>query len=238
MLLIINILPHKINTDISLVGEEEEEKIISKKGMIFMKKITTHSLLLLNTITVLALFGCGNNSDEKLSNKNNKNIEVIETVLEKTLNAPDKVLLSKLYDFDNATIIDQDSEEISTAVKDEGNDFDDYIEDKYGEYFTDYGFEKFFITSGEGYRYSDEADKANYILTTDKINIVQDDKNVDRFEFDVTVNYTNESNREGSSIVNGRVEMDNGKINSLNINNDEGLLEEMMSNQSSENMNE
>ena len=203
-----------------------------------MKKIGAYSLLLLNTITVFALFGCGNNSDEKLSNENNKNIEVIETVFKKTLNAPDKVLLSKLYDIDNATIIDQDSEEISTAVNDERNDFDDYIEDKYGEYFTDYGFEKFFITSGEGYRYSDEADKANYILTTDKINIVQDEENMERYEFDVTVKYTNESNREGSSIVNGRVEMDNDKIDSLNINNDEGLLEEMMSNQSLDGMNE
>lgn len=200
-----------------------------------MKKIYTYSLFLFNFIAILTLLGCGNNSDENLNNKNN---EVIKIVLEKTLNAPDKTLLSKLYDDKNATIIDQDSQASDLSVKDNKSDLDKYLEDNYKEYFTDYGYNKFFITSGEGYRYSDEANKANYILTTDKINVVQDEENMERYEFDVTVKYTNESNREGSSIVNGRVEMDNGKINSLNINNDEGLLKEMMSSQSSEGMNE
>lgn len=189
-----------------------------------------YSLILLNTLAIFTLLGCGNGSGETLNNEDDKNKEVIEVVLEKTLNAPDKVLLSKLYDSDNATIINQDEQSSTSSVQEKENDFDQYIEENYGEYFTDYGFEKFFITSGEGYRYSDEADKANYTLAPEDISIIQDEKNDQRYEFDVTVKYIDEKNDEGTRVLNGRVEMDDGKINSLNINDDEGLLKEIMSN--------
>ncbi|SEL06638.1 hypothetical protein SAMN04488700_0795 [Carnobacterium iners] len=195
-----------------------------------MKKTSMYSLILLNTLAIFTLLGCGNGSGETLNNEDDKNKEVIEVVLEKTLNAPDKVLLSKLYDSDNATIINQDEQSSTSSVQEKENDFDQYIEENYGEYFTDYGFEKFFITSGEGYRYSDEADKANYTLAPEDISIIQDEKNDQRYEFDVTVKYIDEKNDEGTRVLNGRVEMDDGKINSLNINDDEGLLKEIMSN--------
>lgn len=195
-----------------------------------VKKTSMYSLILLNTLAIFTLLGCGNGSGETLNNEDDKNKEVIEVVLEKTLNAPDKVLLSKLYDSDNATIINQDEQSSTSSVQEKENDFDQYIEENYGEYFTDYGFEKFFITSGEGYRYSDEADKANYTLAPEDISIIQDEKNDQRYEFDVTVKYIDEKNDEGTRVLNGRVEMDDGKINSLNINDDEGLLKEIMSN--------
>jgi uncharacterized membrane-anchored protein len=159
-----------------------------------VKKTSVYSLILLNTLAIFTLLDCGNGSDETLNNKDDKNKEVIEVVLEKTFHAPDKVLLSKLYDSDNATIINQDEQSSTSSVQEKENDFDQYIEENYGEYFTDYGFEKFFITSGEGYRYADE------------------------------------KNEEGTRVLNGRVEMDDGKIDSLNINDDDELLKEMMSN--------
>lgn len=195
-----------------------------------VKKTSMYSLILLNTLAIFTLLGCGNGSGETLTNENDKNKEGIEVVLEKTFHAPDKVLLSKLYDSDNATIINQDEQSSTSSVQEKENDFDQYIKENYGEYFTEYGFEKFFITSGEGYRYSDEADKANYTLMPESIRIVQDEKNEQRYEFDVTVKYIDEKNEEGTRILNGRVEMDEGKIDSLNINDDEGLLKEMMSN--------
>lgn len=199
--------------------------------MIILKKNYTYSLLTISFIAIFMLVGCGKGSDKNLSNEKTKNSEVIETVLEKTLNAPDKTLLSKLYDANNATIIDQDSEETAITPVDENNELDQYLEDNYGEYFTDYGYEKFFITSGEGFNYSVEAEQANYTLTTDKISVVQDEENSQRYQFEVTVNYTDASNENGTSNISGRVEMENEKINSLNINDDNGLLQEMMDKQ-------
>ena len=197
--------------------------------MTILKKIYAYSLLLLNFSAIFMLVGCGNDPDESLHDENTKNIEIIKTVLEKTLNAPDKVLLSKLFDEDNATIIIQDSQTTIDSPEDGKSDLDNYLQDTYGEYFTDYGYEKFFITSGEGFNYSVYAERADYTIVSNEIAVVQDEEDRQRYEFDATVSYTNELQEEHKALLNGRVEMENGKINSFNINDDDGLLRQMMS---------
>ncbi|MGX7394692.1 hypothetical protein [Carnobacterium mobile] len=195
-----------------------------------MRKKHNSFLFIVCFTAIFMLFGCENNSDEGLSNENNKNIEVIKTVLEKTLNAPDETLLTKLYDSDNATTINQNSSETSVSSND-NTELDQYLEDHYGAYFTDYGYEKFFNTSGVGFNYSVEAEQANYKLKTDKISVVQDKEDPQRYQFEVTVEYTDASNENDTRNISGRVEMENEQINSLDINDDNGLLQEMMSQQ-------
>lgn len=199
-----------------------------------MKNIYHTSIIALQFISVFTLIGCGNNTNntgENVSSENTDNdIEVIETVLEKNFNAPDETLVSELYDPDNATTIDQPSQESSTSSKNSTNDLDQYLEDNYGEYFTDYGYEKFFTTTGVGLNYSVEADHANYSITPDEVSVVQDEENPDRYQFEVTVTYTNANNEDNTGTIIGRVEMKNEKIDSLDINDDNGLLQEMMDN--------
>lgn len=199
-----------------------------------MKNIYHTSIIALQFISVFTLIGCGNNTDntsENVSSENTDNdIEVIETVLEKNFNAPDETLVSELYDPDNATTIDQPSQESSTSSKNSTNDLDQYLEDNYGEYFTDYGYEKFFTTTGVGLNYSVEADHANYSITPDEVSVVQDEENPNRYQFEVTVTYTNANNEDNTGTIIGRVEMKNEKIDSLDINDDNGLLQEMMDN--------
>lgn len=199
-----------------------------------MKNICRTSTIALQFIGVFTLIGCGNNTDNADENVNNEttdnNIEVIETVLEKNFNAPDETLLSELYDPSNATIIDQTSQENSSSSNNSSNDLDKYLEDNYGAYFTDYGYEKFFTTSGVGLNYSVEADHANYSIIPDEVSVVQDEENSDRYQFEVTVTYTNANNEDNTGTIIGRVEMKNEKIDSLDINDDNGLLQEMMGN--------
>uniref|UniRef100_UPI0034506274 hypothetical protein n=1 Tax=Carnobacterium sp. TaxID=48221 RepID=UPI0034506274 len=191
-------------------------------------------MIALQFIGVFTLIGCGNNTDntdKNVSDENtNTDIEVIKTVLEKNFNAPDETLISELYDPANATIIDQTSQENSSSSKNSPNDLDKYLEDNYGAYFTDYGYEKFFTTSGVGLNYSVEADHANYSITPDDISVVQDEDKPERYQFEVTVSYTDANNEDNTSTIIGRVEMESEKINSLDINDDDGLLQEMMGN--------
>ena len=194
-----------------------------------MKNRRYLSMILLNFTALFTLIGCGDMSDKDSSTKSTEDIKVIETVLEKNFTAPDEVLLSELYDPDNATIIDQNSQESSASLENSSNGLNQYLEDKYGDYFTDYGYEKFFTTTGVGLNYSVEADYAGYSIVTDEVSVVQDEDKPERYQFEVTVTYTDTNKDNNTSTINGRVEMKDEKIDSLDINDDNGLLQEMMS---------
>lgn len=194
-----------------------------------MKNRRYLSMILLNFTAFFTLIGCGDMSDKDSSTKSTEDIKVIETVLEKNFTAPDEVLLSELYDPDNATIIDQNSQESSASLENSSNGLNQYLEDKYGDYFTDYGYEKFFTTTGVGLNYSVEADSAGYSIVTDEVSVIQDEDKPERYQFEVTVTYTDANKENNTSTISGRVEMKDEKIDSLDVNDDSGLLQEMMS---------
>ncbi|MGB6178789.1 hypothetical protein [Carnobacterium sp.] len=108
---------------------------------------------------------------------------------------------------------------------------DQYLENHYGACFTDYGYEKFFNISGVSFNYSVEAEQANDKLKTDKISVGQDKENPQRYQFEVTIKYTDVPNENDTRDINGRVEMENEKFDSLDSNDDNGLLQEMMNQQ-------
>lgn len=194
-----------------------------------MKNRRYLSMILLNFTALLTLIGCGGMSNKDSSTKSTEDIKVIETVLEKNFTAPDEVLLTELYDPDNATIIDQNSQGSSASLENSSNGLNQYLEDKYGDYFTDYGYEKFFTTTGVGLDYSVEADSAGYSIVTDEVSVIQDEDKPERYQFEVTVTYTDANKENNISTISGRVEMKDEKIDSLDVNDDSGLLQEMMS---------
>lgn len=172
-------------------------------------------------VTLIILGACSSKSED------DSNIQSIKTVLNEALTAPNEKLVNTiLHPIEKL----QSGEEVteSTILKSK-NELDTLLKDTYQDYFTEYGYEKFTIQTSIPSNYSLYADGAGYQIIVKNIEVTEDKKNPDRYSFESTLEYTTDEDETKTVVATGRVEFEDGKIASLDINDDEGLLEKMSS---------
>jgi hypothetical protein len=172
-------------------------------------------------VTLIILGACSSKSED------DSNIQSIKTVLNEALTAPNEKLVNTiLHPIEKL----QSGEEVteSTILKSK-NELDTLLKDTYQDYFTEYGYEKFTIQTSIPSNYSLYADGAGYQIIVKNIEVTEDKKNPDRYSFESTLEYTTDEDETKTVVATGRVEFEDGKIASLDINDDEDLLEKMSS---------
>lgn len=178
------------------------------------------SLFICCFLIVLTTVGaCSSKTEE------DSNVQSIKTVLKEALTAPNEQLVTALlYPIEKL----QSNEEVteSTILKSE-NDLDTLLKDTYEDYFTEYGYEKFTIQTSIPISYSLYADGAGYQIIVKNVEVTKDKENPNRYSFKATLEYTTDEDETKTVVATGRVEFEDGKIASLDINDDGDLLEKM-----------
>ncbi|MCA9765885.1 MAG: hypothetical protein KC455_05655 [Carnobacterium sp.] len=158
-------------------------------------------------------------------NTDDSNIPSIKTVLNEALTAPNEELVDALLK--PIEQLQSGDDVTESTISDATNEIDVLLRDTYGEYFTDYGYEKFVVQQSIPSSYSLYADGSGYQLTVKTIEVTKDKDHVNRYSFEVTLDYSTDKDEANTIVATGRVEFEDGKIASLDINDDKGLLEEM-----------
>lgn len=182
-----------------------------------MKKKSLFICCLLIVLTTVG--ACSSKTEE------DSNVQSIKTVLKEALTAPNEQLVTALlYPIEKL----QSDEEVteSTILKSE-NDLDTLLKDTYEDYFTEYGYEKFTIQTSIPINYSLYADGAGYQIVVKNVEVTKDKENPNRYSFKATLEYTTDEGETKTVVATGRVEFEDGKIASLDINDDGDLLEKM-----------
>ena len=151
------------------------------------------------------------------------NKQTIKSVIETAFTLPDKDLLAEFDDLDNATMIGDVSDSESSPV---ANGIEEAYQERYGNDFIEYGYQKFKAGIASGYLTL--ADQSGYQMTVENITVKQDKDNQNRYGFEAEIIYTTNEGEEKKTTLIGRVEFKKeGKIDSLGINDDGGLAQEM-----------
>lgn len=182
-----------------------------------MKKKSLFIGCLLIILTTVG--ACSSKTDE------DSNVQSIKTVLKEALTAPNEQLVNALlYPIENL----QSGEEVteSTILKSE-KELDTLLKDTYEDYFTEYGYEKFTIQTSIPINYSLYADGAGYQIIVKNVEVTKDKENPNRYSFKATLEYTTDEDETKNVVSTGRAEFEDGKIASLDINDDGDLLEKM-----------
>lgn len=182
-----------------------------------MKKKSLFIFCLLIVLTTVG--ACSSKTEE------DSNVQSIKTVLKEALTAPNEQLVTALlYPIEKV----QSDEEVteSTILKSE-NDLDTLLKDTYEDYFTEYGYEKFTIQTSIPISYSLYADGSGYQIVVKNVEVTKDKENPNRYSFKATLDYTTDEDETKTVVATGRVEFEDGKIASLDINDDGDLLEKM-----------
>lgn len=180
------------------------------------KKILVHCFLFIILITIGA---CSSKSED------DPDIQAIETVLKKALTAPNKKLVAALLK--PIEQLQSGEEGVESAVLESNKEIEILLKETYGNYFTDYGYEKFVIQQSIPSSYSLDADGAGYQIAVKDSKVIADKERINSYSFEVTLEYNTNEDETKIIVATGRVECENGKITSLDINDDKGLLEEM-----------
>ena len=186
------------------------------------KKMKKKSLFVCCLLIILTTLGaCSSKSED------DPNVQSIKTVLNEALTAPNEQLVNALLDPIEKL---QSGEEVTeSTILESKNELDTLLKDTYQGYFTEYGYEKFTIRTSIPSNYSLYADGAGYQIMVKNIEVTEDKKNPDRYSFEATLEYTTDEDETKTVVATGRVEFEEGKIASLDINDDGDLLEKMSS---------
>lgn len=172
-------------------------------------------------IILITVGACSSKSEE------DSNVQSIKTVLKEALTAPNEQLVNAILD--PIERIESGEEVTESAVLDSRNELDTLLKDAYEEYFTEYGYEKFTIQTSIPSNYSLYADGAGYQIVVKNVEVTKDKENPNRYSFEATLEYTTDEDETKTIVATGRAEFEDGKIASLDINDDGDLLEKMSS---------
>jgi hypothetical protein len=154
------------------------------------------------------------------------NKEVIETVIKTAFTLPDEKLMAEMNDPGNATYIGEAPFDGSEIVLNEVNGIEKLLQERYADKFTDYGYEKF--TLGPTSVYPMLAEQSGYLITVENVTVEQDKNDLKRYSFEAEITYTTHDGEEKRTTITGRAEFEEeGKIDSLDVNDDGGLAKEM-----------
>ncbi|MCA9766530.1 hypothetical protein [Carnobacterium mobile] len=180
------------------------------------------SLFLCCVLIILTTLGACSSKPE-----NDPNVQSVKTVLNEALTAPNEQLVNAILD--PIEKIESGEEVTESAILDSRNELDTLLKDAYEEYFTEYGYEKFTIQTSIPSNYSLYADGAGYQIVVKNVEVTKDKENPNRYSFEATLEYTTDEDETKTVVATGRAEFEDGKIASLDINDDGDLLEKMSS---------
>lgn len=154
------------------------------------------------------------------------NKEVIETVIKTAFTLPDEKLMAEMNDPGNATYVGDAPYDDSAIVLNEVNGIEKLLQERYADKFTGYGYKKF--TLGSTSVYPMLAEQSGYLTIVENVMVEQDKDNPERYGFEAEITYTTHDGEEKKTTITGRAEFkEEGKINSLDVNDDGGLAKEM-----------
>lgn len=143
----------------------------------------------------------------------------IERVLEQQFNGPDEEFLKAMWNPANKQIVD--GVEVNAA-------FEQQVEEKYGEYFTDQELDQFMRVFGT--YFPGLADIYGYELCLDEVEIELSETTANRYTFTAEVAFQKAGGKEQHAEVKGVVLFSNvqkGKIGKFTYTDDEGLSERL-----------
>ena len=186
-----------------------------------MKTISKNHLHLIALVGLLLIFtsACSSTKDT--------NKEAIESVIKTAFTLPDEELMAEINDPGNATYIGDISSSESSALKNQDNGIEKLLQERYGDKFTIFGYEKF--VSGSASVYPMLAEQSGYLTTVEKVTVEQDNDDPNRYHFEAEIIYTTHDGEEKKTTMMGKAEctQEKGKIDSLDIHDDGGLAKEM-----------
>lgn len=173
--------------------------------------IRSLGLLLLCSLFVAA---CSKNEDTTAKE--------IKSVMETALTLPDKELITQIDDPANAPKLDAEGKQSN-----EKNELEELMHKRYGDKFTEKGYEEF--TRGIGSDYAVLADRSGYQIRVKTVRVVQDKKKPSHYNFRINIDYTTNKGKEKRTVVTGRATSrpKDKKIDSLIIEDNGGILQEM-----------
>ncbi len=176
--------------------------------------IKTKPILFLTVLLIVSglfMAACSKSEDSK--------IEAITKVLEHQFTGPDEEFMDLMWNPKYKTVVND---------KEENKEFDKYVQQAYGPYFTESGLD-FFIATGMGTQYQTFAYENEYELTLKDVTIKQNEDNPDLYTFVASVGYK-KSGEENTANVKGKVTFsakEEGKIARFEYGNDDGLSDEL-----------
>jgi hypothetical protein len=149
-----------------------------------------------------------------------RNKEAIKKILELEFTGPDEKLMDLMWNPKYKTVVNG---------QEENKVFDQYLEEKYGSFFTDAGLHSFIAAYG-GTQYQTYAYNAGYKLSFKGVTTEQNQHNPRLYIFVVKVGYQKSGEEEKTVNVEGKVltsTEEEGKIGQFQYGNDEDLSEKL-----------
>lgn len=178
-----------------------------------MFKVSFISFILLLTGVLFA--ACSN------TEAGNPNVGIVEKVLKLQFNSPDEKMMDLLLNPDYTKVLDG---------KEVNEEFDKYITEVYGDYFTEDYLVPFFSVSG--LVYPTMAEFSGYELNLEDTVVEQPEKDSNRYTFTATVGYSKNGEKDKTANVSGVVlfsTKEKGKIGKFEYGEDNGLSKELSS---------
>lgn len=186
--------------------------LITKGGYVMHERKNKTVIVFLTLIISLSGFlisGCSEDETE------DPNKFVIQKVLEHQFTGPDKEFMD---------LLSNPKYKIIENGEERNSELDKYIEEMYGEYFTDSELDSFMSAFGTTYQFF--ADSYGYTLDFKEASIEQDEQTPNRYTFIAKVGYEKDGDEEKIANVEGLVLLstkEEGKIGKFQYGNDNGL---------------
>ncbi|ARF15531.1 hypothetical protein [Sporosarcina ureae] len=178
-----------------------------------MFKVSLVSFMLLLTGVLFA--ACSN------TEAGDPNVSIVEKVLMLQFNGPDEKIMDLLQNPEYTKVVDG---------KEVNEEFDKYVTEVYGDYFTEDYLVPFFQTSG--LIYPTAAEFSGYELNLKDTVVKQTEKDSNRYTFTATVGYLKDGEKEKTADVSGLVlfsTKEKGGIGQFDYGEDNGLSKELSS---------
>lgn len=183
---------------------------MSNKNKKTRSKIFLSLMLLVSGLLIAAC----SNADAEDANK-----EVIRKVLEHQFTGPDEEFMELLWNPKYRTVVNN---------KEENKEFDKYVGEVYGPYFTESGLD--FFIAAFATQYPTLAYNTGYKLSFKGVTIEQSEKNPYLYTFIVKVGYQKSGDEEKTANVEGKVVFttkEEGEIRKFEYGNDDGLSDKL-----------
>ncbi|MCP2034763.1 hypothetical protein L1279_001750 [Planomicrobium sp. HSC-17F08] len=170
-------------------------------------------ILLVMLFATGMLVGCSRTGAE------NTNEQVIQKVLELQFSGPDEEFMDAMWNPEYKKVVDG---------KEENEVFDRFVQEAYGDYFTESELDTFVRAFGT--QYPSTAHSNGYKLDLKNVSIEQTEQASNRYEFIAQVGYQKDGGKEETAKVEGAIffsTKEEGKIGRFQYSKDESLMESL-----------
>ena len=187
----------------------------SNRISFFKKKIFSGKTGIVIYFVLMCLFLVGCTQDEP----QDKNIELIQSFLEYDLTTPSKEAIQARNDLLKWLEGQQGSVPFS-------KEYDAYLKDNYGPYFSESGYDKFVITQALMFHLA--ADKYDYQTTVSKIDVEQNKDTPTNYYFTITIDYEKKGEDKVDAEITGIAILRPGGIEEIKYLGDKKMLRTLM----------